>query len=699
MFHRRYAVLLLLLLLLVGVLVWVATLQSQLSRSASRTSFGVCPPDPTQCINGNTWICTNYKLLFVCNNGSWEFWTGLEGSSGATGATGATGPSISTSSASSTITSTSSTSTITSTSSTTTVPTTLPSNFSIICPPAYIGELEATIADVYSNYTVTGYGCGNTTVNTTFAPQTPTYSKRQLAAPRTPSTITVNVTVHGTSSVMIVVQPTLFPANDTETESFAVGQPTKRDINNANTAWVATDPVTGVSATYTTLPPDGTELYVSSAGNGAFKLGIDNFGRMEALIWNASTFGAPVQTLLWTTLFSSACVSLGEIQPVKVVYDFEASKFVVAVLAGNLHNSFCVAVSQTSDPTGSWWSYVFTDGSGLAFYNYSHGFDFAVWGDHYTACWNLLTSRRCGIFERSQMIVGGTPRTVDVFAPFNPLFSNAPIEPLPQRESTRGAFMTIAAFGAFAAIDEATSTLTIAACVSINYTLQQATFSPYVMTVTGGWFSGATLPCTYCIPTCYGANVSAFSNYIRVAYFNYNSYEAIGFAFANNVGTAANVKWAVVNVSDVLLSLPVTPSTYSTVAATNIFATSVLLTCRETFIMTSSDGCGSMITTYRLRTDPIGTVRATPYQIGGFTPGFGNSSMAMTNIQTGEPIPRSFFIQSSNYNGYSVFSARLMNSTLTNLYTATDVCGASVECSQPISLSTIAPCNNSYIPW
>jgi len=510
----------------------------------------------------------------------------------------------------------------------------------------------------------------------------------------------INVTVSGTTSIIIVVQPTLVPATETEAELYLISGSAKKDVNYGNSAWIAWDPVSGVGPTYpVVLPANGTELYTSAAGNNVSIVGIDNFGRMEALIWSASSFGAPFQTLLWNTLFSSSCATFGDIQPVKIVYDFESSKFVVGVLAGNIHNTFCVAVSQTSDPTGSWWSYVFTDAS---FFNYTNGFDFAVWGDYYTACWNADAIQKCAIFERSQMVIGGTPNVVLVTNLFTvtPGFGTPPIEPFPQRESKRGVFMNITApCGAFAMLDEGSSTLHVSTCSSINFTTQSAIFATYVIPISGGWFSGANLSCTYCIPTCYGVNVLAFSNYLRLAYFNYDTYESIGFAFANNVGTAANVKWAVVNMSDILATNAIAPSTYSSVVATNLFATGVILTCRGTFIMSSSDGCNSVVTTYRLRTDPIGTVRGTPFVLGGFLPGFGRSSMGMTNVNTGQNLPRSFFVVSPNINGYTSFSGRLQNNTATIFYTATDACGASSTCTQTAFLNTIAPCNNSYIPW
>ena len=68
-------------------------------------------------------------------------------------------------------------------------------------------------------------------------------------------------------------------------------------------------------------------------------------------------------SLLGPTLLYDFFVSLGEVNcssdtfNPNVLYDEQADRFIVGVDVSGVR--YCVAVSQTGDPTGSWYVYVF----------------------------------------------------------------------------------------------------------------------------------------------------------------------------------------------------------------------------------------------------------------------------------------------------------------------------------------------------
>ena len=85
-----WLLLLLLLLLAFGLLGWVIYLQVYANNINGRKSWGACPPDPSQCVDGNTWLCANGNQ-YGCNQTTGVLIYSLDGFTGATGSTGATG--------------------------------------------------------------------------------------------------------------------------------------------------------------------------------------------------------------------------------------------------------------------------------------------------------------------------------------------------------------------------------------------------------------------------------------------------------------------------------------------------------------------------------------------------------------------------------------------------------------------------------
>ncbi len=124
--------------------------------------------------------------------------------------------------------------------------------------------------------------------------------------------------------------------------------------------------------------------------------------------------------------FGGVCDTTNQGDPV-VVYDRAANRFVISQFAFNSTSTGpfdeCIAVSQTSDPTGAWYRYAFVI-SNTAFDDYPK---LGVWPDGYYASFNMFSggSTYAGpepvAFERSAMLTGATAR----FQTRSPLGSSA----------------------------------------------------------------------------------------------------------------------------------------------------------------------------------------------------------------------------------------------------------------------------------
>ena len=113
---------------------------------------------------------------------------------------------------------------------------------------------------------------------------------------------------------------------------------------------------------------------------------------------------------IWTS-FGGDCANGDGGDPV-VVFDKAAQRWVVSQLSGS-YASWCMAVSQTSDATGSYYRYAFSSGSNLADYP-----KLGVWPDAYY--WSSNTFRNGSIFigaqvcafDRANMLSGGAANAI-----------------------------------------------------------------------------------------------------------------------------------------------------------------------------------------------------------------------------------------------------------------------------------------------
>lgn len=121
---------------------------------------------------------------------------------------------------------------------------------------------------------------------------------------------------------------------------------------------------------------------------------------------------------LWSSVPNSTCATHNNGDPV-VLYDQLADRWMLSqftVQSGTENYAECIAISQTSDPTGAYWLYQF-DESADTFHDYPH---LAIWPDGYYMTTNLfpndalLTSTGAGAwaFERPKMILGQAARYV-----------------------------------------------------------------------------------------------------------------------------------------------------------------------------------------------------------------------------------------------------------------------------------------------
>ncbi|HEY2915610.1 MAG TPA: hypothetical protein VGI98_00160 [Candidatus Limnocylindrales bacterium] len=128
-------------------------------------------------------------------------------------------------------------------------------------------------------------------------------------------------------------------------------------------------------------------------------------------VWNKATgakvYGPVAITTVWSG-FGGVCETAGHGDPV-VLYDQFANRWLVSQFAGTTSiTDECVAISTTSDATGTWFRYDFHLGSN--FYDYPH---LAVWPDGYYMSVNVFNSAgtayigaQAFVFDRTRMLQG-----------------------------------------------------------------------------------------------------------------------------------------------------------------------------------------------------------------------------------------------------------------------------------------------------
>ena len=114
---------------------------------------------------------------------------------------------------------------------------------------------------------------------------------------------------------------------------------------------------------------------------------------------------------IWTG-FGGDCETSGDGGDPIAVFDKAAQRWVVSQLSGN-YNSWCMAVSQTSDATGSYYRYAFSSGGNLDDYP-----KLGVWPDAYYRATNTFQNKSTFIganacaFDRANMLTGGAANEI-----------------------------------------------------------------------------------------------------------------------------------------------------------------------------------------------------------------------------------------------------------------------------------------------
>jgi hypothetical protein len=124
----------------------------------------------------------------------------------------------------------------------------------------------------------------------------------------------------------------------------------------------------------------------------------------------SSVLGPKDIASIWSG-FGGVCQTGGRGDPV-VLYDQIAKRWIISQFAGtSIPTDECVAVSTTSDATGTWYRYAFHIGSNFIDYP-----KLSVWPDAYYMSINVFNSTgtaylgpQAVAFNRAQMIVGTTP--------------------------------------------------------------------------------------------------------------------------------------------------------------------------------------------------------------------------------------------------------------------------------------------------
>lgn len=698
------------------------------------TSVGPCNPLPlpNPCTVWSSWICTESAYIYTCYpNGSWILVaipptgptgpsgepgpTGPSGEPGPTGPTGAPGETPSTTEETTTSSTTEeTTSTTEETSSTTTeAPTTSPSAFSIVCPPSYEGNLEDTSV-LYSNYSVSGTGCGGSSVEVSFQDAN-VLARKHIETVQTVRQ-DVNTTFNASMGISVndtVVETPFVTDNATYImEHFGINVTlSKRYVGLPNDAFVGQNPLT--FATFGAAQPiDGREILTSAVGNPQerIRMNNDNSGLFARILLPSYT----QSFVTLSSIFNAHCYTLLlQYRNAQVIYDYEADRFVIVLQYGGY---ICVAVSQTNTITGGFFVYDFLD---VVNFQFTFGFHAEVYGDYYNVCWNYNGTsvvQNCVIFERNVMIVGGpSPHYIfiqDFLTPLTPGagFELSPIFPLGQGTSTRGdAILTQAPCGIFSVLDEGNSAMQMGLCSGLDFlTPPYVTMTVKTITINGGWISGYNDPCQVylggpgCIEITSGGFVNPLSNYIRMSYFNYVSYEGLAFALTTGVGTPGgpSVLWNFANFTEILAGKK---GFVTTNVLPRAFMPNIALTCRESVILifentTTTPPSGAyLFSTFRLSTDAPDTLRSNPAQtvpILALTDD-GHKSWGLPDLRVGNlPFPRGWSMIAKPFLNGQYWQQYLKNQTLTRTYNASDACSFQT-CDQLVNLGTWTNCANT----
>jgi hypothetical protein len=136
-----------------------------------------------------------------------------------------------------------------------------------------------------------------------------------------------------------------------------------------------------------------------------------------------SLFGPAANNTLWSG-FGGGCQTRNDGDPV-VLYDQLADRWLISQFTAAAPYTQCIAVSQTSDPTGAYYRYSFLVGNGNNFGDYPKA---GVWPDAYYfstrefAGGSTFVGDGAYAVNRAQAISGTPPQVISFLAPPNPAY-------------------------------------------------------------------------------------------------------------------------------------------------------------------------------------------------------------------------------------------------------------------------------------
>jgi hypothetical protein len=159
--------------------------------------------------------------------------------------------------------------------------------------------------------------------------------------------------------------------------------------------------LTNVNGVY---PPDTT----GEAGPNHYMQWVNLSFAIYDKATGARVYGPANGNTIWAG-FGGACDSQNSGDPI-VLYDQGAGRWVVSQFTSSSPYGECVAVSTTSDPTGSWHRYFFQHSTSV-FYDYPH---MGVWPDGYYTTFNKFRCRgvctyqgaAVVVYDRAKMLLG-----------------------------------------------------------------------------------------------------------------------------------------------------------------------------------------------------------------------------------------------------------------------------------------------------
>jgi len=260
-------------------------------------------------------------------------------------------------------------------------------------------------------------------------------------------------------------------------------------------------------------------------------------------VWNKSTglsvYGPVGITTIWSG-FGGVCESNGDGDPV-VLYDQLAGRWLISQFAGaSIPTDECIAISTTSDATGSFNRYAFHLGSN--FFDYPH---LAVWPDGYYMSDNVYNSSGTQflgpqpfVFDRARMLAGlsATFQTTGTLgSSVDPILPADVDGPTPPSTGAPESFVRYPGAGAYQTYHYHVDWVTPAT----------STFTTFASPAAAG-FSALCLITRSCVPqasTTSKLDAIADRLMFRLAYRNFGDHESVVGNYTVASGGVAGIRW------------------------------------------------------------------------------------------------------------------------------------------------------------